>query len=70
MDGTLNRDEVKQGYEKYFDRELSNEEISLIFKHVDAGKFFPNYAESMVYFTMFLLERFLISRTSQTALAS
>ena len=31
-DGTLNRDEVKQGYEKYFDRELSDEEIDAIFK--------------------------------------
>jgi calcium-dependent protein kinase len=31
-DGTLNRDEVKQGYETYFDRALSDEEIDAIFQ--------------------------------------
>ena len=31
-DGTLNREEVKQGYEKCFERELSDGEIDAIFK--------------------------------------
>jgi len=35
-DGTLNRDEVKYGYEKFFERGLTDDEIDAIFKHVDA----------------------------------
>jgi Ca2+-binding EF-hand superfamily protein len=35
-DGTLDRSEVKYGYEHCFGRELSDEEIDTIFKHVDA----------------------------------
>lgn len=36
-DGTLNREEVKSGYEQFFDRELTEAEIDRIFKHVDAS---------------------------------
>jgi calcium-dependent protein kinase len=35
-DGTLDRSEVKYGYEHFFDRKLSDEEIDAIFTHVDA----------------------------------
>lgn len=35
-DGTLDKSEVKYGYEKYFGRQLSDDEIDAIFKQVDA----------------------------------
>ncbi|CAB9505557.1 MAP kinase-activated protein kinase 2 (Fragment) [Seminavis robusta] len=35
-DGSLNREEVKLGYEKYFGKELTDQEIDTIFLHVDA----------------------------------
>ena len=35
-DGTLNKEEVKLGYGKFFGRDLSDEEVDAIFKHVDA----------------------------------
>lgn len=31
-DGSLNPEEVKRGYEKYFDRALSDKEVDAIFK--------------------------------------
>lgn len=36
-DGTLNREEVKFGYEKFFDKELTDDEIDAIFRHVDVS---------------------------------
>ena len=36
-DGTLNREEVKRGYEQFFDRKLTDEEIDKIFQHVDTS---------------------------------
>jgi Ca2+-binding EF-hand superfamily protein len=35
-DGTLDKWEVQQGYSKFFGREISDEEVDHIFKHVDA----------------------------------
>ena len=36
-DGTLNREEVKAGYEQFFDRKLTDAEIDRIFENVDAS---------------------------------